>query len=282
MRVLVVGSLSLDRIELDGQSEARVGGTVVYSGLTWRRLGGEVTVVTAMADRDRAAARPLLHAGVLLVAADSDATTSFVNRVDGDGREQEVAARARAIPAELVAAAGPADVVHLGPLHPDDLEPEVYRVARAAAPAVAIDVQGFTRRIEGRRVLAEASKSAAELLRGAGWLKGDAGEFDLVAAALGCSAAQLADALGAGEVLRSRASEGGEVLRPGAPAIRWAAVPVTGPVDPTGAGDVFLAAYLWHRVGQRLGIAESAALAAALAARQVAGDWIRPEELRFN
>ena len=63
---------------------------------------------------------------------------------------------------------------------------------------------------------------------------------------------------------------------------KFASVPVAMVADPTGAGDVFFAAYLAHRLHRGVGIATAAQRAAALAARQVEGGFIDEATLRLE
>ena len=55
---------------------------------------------------------------------------------------------------------------------------------------------------------------------------------------------------------------------------------IESPSDPTGAGDVFFAAYIAARYADKKDIADACRYAARIAARQVAGKYIAPETLR--
>jgi sugar/nucleoside kinase (ribokinase family) len=55
---------------------------------------------------------------------------------------------------------------------------------------------------------------------------------------------------------------------------------IHGPADPTGAGDIFLAAYVVGRILHNKNIAEACVSAAKLSARQLEGKHITGNELR--
>ena len=63
---------------------------------------------------------------------------------------------------------------------------------------------------------------------------------------------------------------------------RYAAESVGTPTDPTGAGDVFFAAYITSRFIKQLQISEACRYAAKIAARQVEGKHISPLKLTLK
>ena len=77
-------------------------------------------------------------------------------------------------------------------------------------------------------------------------------------------------------------SRGGWVVDATGQRTDFAAHPITSVADPTGAGDVFFAAYLVSRLHRGESCAEAARFAAELAGRQVAGDFIEASLLRLH
>ena len=57
---------------------------------------------------------------------------------------------------------------------------------------------------------------------------------------------------------------------------------VNSPVDPTGAGDVFFAAYITSRFSNKLPVQEACRYAARIAAQQVEGDYIKINQLGLD
>ena len=100
-------------------------GVVVYSGLTLLRLGHAVAVCANMVSNDRDVMALLREKGAQLYLGDDMHTTHFINRIEGDDRQQEIPIAARPIgQTDLQKAVGPSDYILLGPLHPHDVAEE--------------------------------------------------------------------------------------------------------------------------------------------------------------
>ena len=269
-RILVVGSLSLDRNQIEDREDRKLGGASTYGGLTAARLGLDATAVTCLAAADRAAIPRLERQGLQVRCRFGRSSTRFVNRTVNGHRSQRVESLAEPIRAADIPD-DPGGWIVRGALHPDDVEERV--LDRLAMLPLASDIQGFVRRIEDGRVRAAASDRLGRVLERSRIVKADDDEIAVAAAALGCDEADLARRFGIEELIVTRADRGGRVHRLGQPTFAYDAVPVRRIEDPTGAGDVFLAAYLTARMGDR-SPQEAARFAAEISARQVAGDWL--------
>jgi sugar/nucleoside kinase (ribokinase family) len=73
--------------------------------------------------------------------------------------------------------------------------------------------------------------------------------------------------------------KGGFVQKRTGDTIDYAADSLKSLQDPTGAGDVFLAAYIVGRFLQQKNISNACTYAASLVARQIAGDYIKKNTL---
>jgi len=209
-----------------------LGGTAAYSALTARNLGRRAAVVTS-AGPDLAL-DPLLH-GIELVCLPSPVTTTFVNEHEAEGRRQYVQPIAHrietgSIPAEWTQV----PIVHLGPIADEfdeemiDLFPESLLGVTPQGwlrqwdshgrvfPRRWIGAQAFLQRVDALFV------SDEDLVGEASALRGQLGLPRLAVVTEG--------ALGATLHLQGRAA-------------RFPA-PATEALDPTGAGDVFAAAFL--------------------------------------
>jgi sugar/nucleoside kinase (ribokinase family) len=253
--VLLAGHVTLDR-----QGNLFVpGGTVTYAARTYAGLGARVRVVTAAASDFPAAAL----AGVEASVTTAPRTTTFVNTYAPDGvRTQRVEAAAVPVgPGPVPTAWLQPDVLHLGPVLGEvDLGAWVRAVP---ARFVGIGVQGWVRAVapDGEVIPAAWSPSPPDLrgvhaaCLGEDDLRGQGDLLDRLAAAVPL-VAFTHGARGCDLVLRGR------TVRLGAFGTRE--------VDPTGAGDVFSAAFF-------LGLAagwdpvEAARLGAAAASIVVEG-----------
>jgi 1D-myo-inositol 3-kinase len=252
MRFLGVGHVTWDRI----QGEDVVGGTVAYAALTAGRLGWEPAVLTS-AGEDFDAARDL--PGVAAFLSPSPSTTRFKNLYDAEGRRQQVlVSRAADIALTALPDAWRApDVLLLGPVA-GELHGALARALEAQV--VGATAQGWLRRfdadgsvsprhwadartdLEGVHVL---FLSEHDLPDADAWARERLSEVPLVVVTRGWRGATLFTRQGAQDV-------------PGLPRRE---------VDPTGAGDVFAAAFLlrYHETSDFTGAAEFANCAASCA-----------------
>jgi sugar/nucleoside kinase (ribokinase family) len=111
---LAIGHISKDLLP-DGGHLA--GGTALYASLTAQRLGADAALVTTLAAGDGALIQSALTAGVSCVVNPSPATTTFENHYDGEFRRQILHAQAAQIwPGDVPRAWRDAPIVHLGPI----------------------------------------------------------------------------------------------------------------------------------------------------------------------
>jgi sugar/nucleoside kinase (ribokinase family) len=178
--------------------------------------------------------------GVEIELLEAPVTTTFENVYGhGQSRRQRAPALAPALPFRAGLLEG-VDVLHLGPLFPDDVDSTWYEhdgVSRA------LDVQGLTRRIVDGEVAPAADARLGRWCAQCRWLKGSVREWSLVESAFGGLPRLARDC----ERLVTRGIEGGDV--DAVYTHRWRASPPVHGCDPTGAGDVYFAAYLAGRAG---------------------------------
>lgn len=276
--VWVAGHVTRDRILSHDGERVRPGGTAVYFPLAHARLGGDVGVLTRLAPEDEDELLAELRAlGLEVRCAPSAKTTEFENRYGGEGdpdlRTQRVGAVA--LPFTVADLDGiAARLIHLGPLTDADVPLEVLRAASARA-RVSLDAQGFVRRIVRGRVELGDWPEKREGLVHVAVLKADEHEARvLTGEADPRRAARILAAWGPDEVLVTRARRGSVVLADG----ELHEVPAflsDGPLDPTGCGDTYTAAYLEERLRgatPRIAACFASAAAALVAAREGAFD----------
>ena len=257
-----MGALSRDLwTEAPSAEPSTPGGVVHYAGIALARLGVEVRVVTRMHERDRAElTAPLERAGVQVCALPSRETTTYRNDYTGEHDVHALLACSDPIQLDdLPRAWRAADFAQLGPLHPDDVAPEV---ASGLAARVGLDAQGLVRtRGEG---LARAGALDA-ILPHVGSLQ--ISESELGPVLQGESPSAFAARSGVAELIVTRGRRGANVLAGG----RWHEIPAR-PARPrdarakAGCGDIFLACYLWQRAAgaDPEGAARSAAALCAI------------------
>lgn len=239
-----------------------LGGTAAYAARTARAFGLRVGVLTSAREGEPLLDR-LACAGVEVVSLPAPATTTFTNLYEGGHRRQILSARAATITAADVPPAwADAPIVHLGPL---DAEIEIGLAARFPNSFVGVTPQGWLRRWdEGGVISACCWEEAARVLPLASAvvlsyedLRGNLALIDQYAR----QARLLVVTLGArGADLYVQ----GKILH--APA-RWVRE-----VDPTGAGDIFAAAFfawLQRHPGDMGDLMDAAHLAAHIATTSI-------------
>ena len=277
--VTVIGPATRDHVTLGQVSRLKWGGVVVYSGLTFSRLGIPARVLTNIAARDRALVHLLAANGISVEAGGSDATTEFINHVSGDERRQELLARSAAISeSQLTRIAATADHLYLGPLTPLDIEPEALKTLQSV-DRVSVDIQGYTRKIEGTDVLSEVSENLPFALEQADIVTASRDETEAVTEFFGAELEAIMETHGIEQWLTTDGKSGGWLLCRSGKRHDFRAEPVDKIADPTGAGDVFFAAYLTYHLYEGADIDEALRRAAAVTARQVEGRLITTDEL---
>jgi sugar/nucleoside kinase (ribokinase family) len=259
-RALVCGHVTLDRYG----AALLPGGSAYYAGHAYRALGAVSTVATsAGADFPRSALE-----GLAAIVAPSPRTTRFENRYDEAGRRsQMVSAVANGVdPSGLPPACRSVDVLHLAPVV-GEVSLGAWRRA-VSARIVGVGVQGFVRAVQPDGAVSQPR-----------W-EFDPAELDGVAAA--CLGED--DLVGQGDlvgrlvaavplVVLTHGRAGCDVIARGR-ASRRVGVHPSREVDPTGAGDVFAAAFFLGlaRGADPIDAARLAAAAASIVVEARAGE----------
>jgi sugar/nucleoside kinase (ribokinase family) len=253
--VVLAGNVTLDRTP----GGLVPGGPAYYAGQAWRALGAATRVLTSAADDFPAAAL----AGIEAVRVPAAATTVFQNQYGADGaRVQRVEARAGALaPSSLPRGWSRPDVLHLAPVL-DELAPAAFRAALEPR-LTGLCAQGLLRRVGPDGAVAQPPWEPAPALLAAvdAVVLGEddvRGQGDLVA--------RLARAVPI--VAFTRGAQGCEIIARGRS--RWVGAYPVREVDPTGAGDVFAAGFLFA-LARGADPVEAARLGAAAASFVVEG-----------
>ena len=224
---LVIGHVTQDRV---GKGYV-LGGTATYAALTARSLGQRVGVLTSAAFEP--ALIDVLH-GVQVARVPAVDTTRFVNSYQGKEREQHIEARAEPLEAEQVLPEWRSTpIVHLGPIA-QELRTEIVEAFPDALIGVtpqgwmrAWDESGLVRPIpwaDAERVLARADVVVLS-------------EQDVDHPSVIDRYAEL------GRLLVVTRGERGASIHMDGQWQHFAAFKSGRQVDPTGAGDVFAAAF---------------------------------------
>ena len=265
---VVVGAISRD---LEG-NEAKPGGVVHYAGLALAALGARVSVLTRVAAADAAVLlAPLRAEGVSVHVLPSGATTVCRNDYSGEVDQHQLLAVSDPIAAsDLPENLRRADIVQLGPLHRDDLKPEI---AAGLHGRVGLDIQGLVRERDGTRTRLAAPPDLVRFTRGVSVLK--ASEPELAVVSAGRSAVAFLRDHDLDELITTRGPRGA-TLTTAVGSVELEALPAECRF-PAGAGDVFLAAYLLARA-RSFAPLEAAHAALRASAQQIERGRVRRAE----
>jgi sugar/nucleoside kinase (ribokinase family) len=234
--VAVIGNLARDVI--DG-SPPRVGGAPFHAARALRLLGGASRIVARCAAADRRALiSPLVALGLPVTWVPAARTTAFALGYDGEERSLTLADPGEPWTAEDALRVGRARWVQVGALTRSDFPPSVL-AELARDRRLALDGQALVRPARPGPLVLDTDFDP-DLLRHVWVLKLAEGEADML------GGEDAVAGLGVPETLVTYGSRGAVLLAGG----RRELVPVRrldGRVDPTGAGDAFLASYIWAR-----------------------------------
>jgi len=276
----VVGSTTIDDIVSADGTIRKLGGATTYAGITYRRHAIDVFIISNVAPDDRIITDRLEKENIVVCNGESDRTTHFINAIKNNYRRQEVIHRSPPILyRQVLRIVKHVGGWHLSPLHPDDIEPKVLTELPHTGLKIFLDVQGYTRKVTKRAVSPAASSLLPAALSAADIIKANGDEIRLILEHFQKNLTEIMQSFEIEEAVITLGREGGWVQTREGLMVNYKANRLAKAADPTGAGDVFFAAYLLSRFIKNRGIAEACRYAAKIAARQVEGTYISLDRL---
>jgi len=253
--IAVIGNLARDTI--DG-GPSRVGGAPYHAARALRLLGGSSRIVARCAEPDRRSlVGPLAALGVPFDWLPASSTAGFELRYTGEERQLTITDPGSPWTLADARAVGRAEWVQVGALTRADFPAEVLTML-ARDRRVALDGQALVRPARTGALVLDSDFDPA-VLRHVTALNLNEEELETL------GGEERAIALGVPELLLTQGSIGGLVITRG----RRDRIPVRRILtsNPTGAGDAFLAGYVWARAAGHRPV--SAARQAATTAARV-------------
>lgn len=237
--IAALGHLTRDVV---AGSDPRPGGGVFYAARALARLGADAHVEAACSAEHREQLVPPLEAfGLAVRWHESSTTTEYSFHYEGDKRIMSQDAVGDPWTAEqAVAAGGDAPWIDVCALTRTDFPPETL-AALADGRHLLVDLQGLVRTAAIGDLHTDAE--IGDVLHHIDVLKLNDEEAETL---VGSAEPTKLLALGVPEVLLTLGSQGAWVITPSLTE-HVPAVPVDGPVDPTGAGDTYSVTYLVQR-----------------------------------
>jgi sugar/nucleoside kinase (ribokinase family) len=283
--ITVVGSTTIDNIIHRNFSRFKIGGVTTYSGITYSRHGIRTRVVTNVASRDREIIRRLEQESIVVCNGQTEITTYFSNQLrDSEEKcKQKILQQAAPINRnQMIKNLKDAGFVHLGPLHPSDIDSRAIDLIDPQERCVILDVQGLVRTVKNNIVFPAVSEHLPAAMRVSRIVKANRREYEFLIDFFRMGLKELIDHLKINEFVVTFGHKGGFVQTMTGEKIPYSAASVKSDGDPTGAGDVFLAAYVIGRFLKNRSIADASKYAAKIAARQIEGNYIKPDDLSLE
>ena len=245
--LIVAGHFAIDRIKIRKAIEIiRIGGPPFYSAIAASRLGARVAVLSKVGGDFPENYLKILEServDVTFVHLIKDAkTTSFHIKYMDDKREMRLQALGPKLLPEDVSVDFKAKVVHIAPIA-NEIPFGTFERLRKNADTVCLDPQGYTRKFDEKGNVKLKKWRDERFLEKVSIFKSDEKEAAYVSGFLDVHKAvkKIAE-YGAKTVIITMADKGAVLLYNGN-IQKIPAYPVS-VIDPTGAGDVFIGAYI--------------------------------------
>ena len=278
--VVVIGSTTIDENITPAGRWRKIGGVTTYSGITYSRHGVATTIVSNIAEKDKKVITALEKEKIIVHSGRTTHTAHFINRVTRNERRQKMPLRSAPIKIDRLAEIiKQVSCIHLGPLHPMDIDPGVIEMVRLAKLPTVLDVQGYTRRIKGEGITTGVSQCLSSVLKISQIIKSNEFELEAILNFFDLDISALINKYNIEEYVVTCGKKGGLVQNRKGKVHSYKAPHVASIADPTGAGDVFLAAYTVGRFLKQLNISDACSYAAKLSVRQVGGRYITQDAI---
>jgi sugar/nucleoside kinase (ribokinase family) len=253
----VVGHFSIDSIILPGKQPCTIlGGAVAYVSLVARVLEASASVISKVGgDFPEEYMLQLKEAGVdtsHIIKVCSERTTSFELTYNQDLSSRELRLRSQGSPimAEELPRSFYSKVVHVAPIA-SEINYEVVERLRDHCQCLSIDPQGMTRRFDKNGCVTSSVRMDKRILSFVDIYKSSLDEIQVLTRKSELEeAVKAVHALGPKTVIVTMGAKG-SVLSSQDNFFEVPACKSTRVVDPTGAGDVFMGAFLSEHIHQK-------------------------------
>lgn len=262
--ICCIGHITSDKVVTPGMEKHMPGGTAYYFSHALNKLDVSYVLLTSLAPAEMHYVDDLRDAGIKVEAWPSAHTVYFENIYGKthDERSQNVLAKADPFTVEQVKGID-AEIFHLGPLLADDISVGLIKNL-AEKGRISLDVQGYLRRVENKKVHATDWPEKIEALQYIDILKADVNELRALTGENNVSSgAHVVMKWGVKEVVVTNGSKGSIIYSDG----DVYTIPAYHPkniIDATGCGDTYIAGYLYKR-RKGAGIQQAGEFAAAMA-----------------
>jgi len=246
--ICCIGHITSDKVVTPQAVRYVPGGTAFYFSCALGRIPVNYLLVTALAVNETHYVNDLREKGIE-IKIQSSADTVYFENIYGenpDERSQNVLQTADAFTMGQLQTVN-AKIFHLGPLLADDISPELVKNIAAKAQ-ISLDVQGYLRKVENKKVYATGWPAKLEVLPYVSILKADVAELQALTGEYDVHAGvKLLARWGVKEIVVTNGSKGSLIYHDGV----FYTIPSYQPrivADATGCGDTYMAGYLFKRI----------------------------------
>jgi len=255
--VAVVGHFSIDSIILPGKQPCTIlGGAVAFVSLVARVLGASASVISKVGgDFPEAYMSQLKEAGVdtsHITKVPSEQTTSFELTYNQDlsSRELRLKNQGPPITQDELPNSFRSKAIHVAPIA-SEINYEVVESMKDRCECLSIDPQGMTRRFDKKGHVTSGARMDKRILSLVDIYKSSLDEIQVLTGKSELEeAVKTVHGLGPGTVIVTMGAKGSVLSNQG----KFFEVPAcksTKVVDPTGAGDVFIGAFLTEFIREK-------------------------------
>ncbi len=243
-----IGHITLDKIQTTRSVRYMPGGTAFYFSKALKNLDIKYVLVTAVGESEKHIIEDLERDGITVSSLPSAHTVYFENiyAENQDHREQNVNNTADPFTLDNMPEIA-ARIFHLGPLLNDDISPDLV-ASLSTKGIISLDIQGFLRYTENRKVYFKDWKDKCSLLPHISILKANEFEMETITGTTDTAeGARILAGLGVKEVIITCGSKGSLILKED----RFYHIPAlipTNTIDTTGCGDTYMAGYLYKKL----------------------------------
>ena len=245
--ICCIGHITLDKVVTPRTELHMAGGTAYYFTSALQNMDLNYLLVTSVAESEMNVIDDFREKGIEIWAYPSKYSVYFENIYGDnlDNRTQNVLQEADPFHIDQLSEVE-ARIFHLGPLLASDIPIELIQYL-ATKGLVSLDVQGYLRKVENKKVNPADWPDKQKALANVTFLKADEAELFVLT---GCSSVQegskvLAD-WGVKEAVITNGSMGSTIYSDGT-FYHIPAYPPKNPEDATGCGDTYMAGYLYYR-----------------------------------
>jgi sugar/nucleoside kinase (ribokinase family) len=267
--ICCIGHITLDKVVTPQAERFMAGGTSFYFSNAIHNMDVQYVLVTSLGESEMHFVADLRKMGIKVNATPCEHTVYFENIYshNQDHRTQRVLQTADPFTVEQLKNIN-ASIFHLGPLLANDIPLDLIKLL-ATKGKVCLDVQGYLRKVENKKVCPIDWKDKKEALQYIHILKANELEMEVLTGHKDVhKAALLLNEWGVKEVVITLGRLGSVIYADGIfydiPAYIPASI-----TDATGCGDTYMAGYLYQRI-KGSNIQEAGEFGAAMASLKIA------------